>query len=227
MTWWRRIVWGFRVLVLVIVGLFLHYVLPQHDIVQVTNTYNRLTTVGANSIFYASPDVGTGESATQRDIRFIEAVRPNGKIIVYRNEDTGWVWPPYFKYDSSDLQGEAGLQKSSDAAQKWSVVTHYGWRIRWMSIYPNAVRIKPVDGPDVTIIPWFNIFFFVFLAFIVFMLWRMWAQFRERTVDPLIEDAGEAWDRVDDRADAVADSARGKWTGFRAWLDTWKGKPRR
>ena len=36
-----------------------------------------------------------------------------GKVIVYRNEATGWVWPPYFKYDSSNLQAEATNLKSS------------------------------------------------------------------------------------------------------------------
>jgi hypothetical protein len=220
--WIKRIV---LLTVLLVVGLFFHYVLPQHDVVQVTNTYNRLTTVGANAMFYASPDAGTGEADT-RDIRFIEAVRPNGKIIIYRNEDTGWVWPPYFKYDSSDLQGEAGLRKSTDTAVKWTVVRHYGWRIRWMSIYPNAVGVRAVDGPEVTIIPYFNIAFFVFLAFVVFMLRRMWAQFRERKLDPMLEDAGEAWDKVDDRADAAADKARGVWGRFRGWLGTWQGKPR-
>jgi hypothetical protein len=224
---WRRIVWAFRILIVLILAAFFHYVLPQHDIVQITNTYNRLTTVGSNSIFYASPDVGTAESATQRDIRFIEAKYTDGGVIIYRNEDTGWVWPPYFKYDSSDLQAEAGGLKSTDATPKWAMVTHYGWRIRWMSIYPNAVGVKQVEGPDVSVIPWFNIGFFIFLGFVLLMLWRMWAQFRERSVDPLLDDAGEAWDRVDARADAAADRARGTWGRFRGWLGTWQGKPRR
>ena len=223
---WRWIKWSFRIAVALILFLFFHYVLPQHDVAQITNTYNRLTTVGANSMFYASPDVGTGEADT-RDIRFIEAVRPNGNIIIYRNEDTGWVWPPYFKYDSSDLQGEAGLLKSSDAAPKWAVVTHYGWRIRWLSIYPNAVGVHAASGPDESIVPWFNIVFFVALALVLFMLWRMLAQFRERAVDPLLEDAGEAWDKVDARADAAREKARGGWGRFRGWLGTWQGKPRR
>lgn len=223
---WRRLVWAFRILIVLILGAFLHYVLPQHDIVQITNTYNRLTTVGSNSIFYASPDVGTGESATQRDIRFIEAKYADGDVIIYRNEDTGWVWPPYFKYDSSDLQAEAGGLRSTDAAPKWAMVTHYGWRIRWMSIYPNAVGVKQVEGPDVSVIPWFNIGFFIFLFFVLMMLWRMWAQFRERAVDPLLEDAGETWDRVDARADAATAHARGTWGRFKGWLGTWQGKPR-
>jgi len=48
----------------------------------------------------------------------------------------------------------------------------------------------------------------------------MWRQFRERSIDPLVADAGEAWDRVDDRADA----AKGR---IGRWLDSWRSKPRR
>ena len=55
----RYLKWGFWIFLILLVGGFLHYTLPQHDIVRITNTYNRLTTVGENSIFYATPDVGT------------------------------------------------------------------------------------------------------------------------------------------------------------------------
>jgi hypothetical protein len=217
--WWRRIKWTFWTLVVLFAGLFLHYELPQHDIVRITNTYNRLTTIGANGIFYASSDVGTAESSETRDIRFIEAVRPNGKVVVYRNEDTGWVWPPYFKYDSSNLQAEATNLKSDDANPKWVSVTHYGWRIPMISIYPNAVSMRQVEGPDVTIIPWVNIIILTFLAFCAFMLRRMWLQFRERTIDPAMAEAGEAWDQVEGRAGMAGKRAKG-------WLSGWRRTPR-
>ncbi|MFT4151671.1 MAG: DUF1523 family protein [Paracoccaceae bacterium] len=210
--------WTFRGVVLLIVGGFLHYTLPRHDIVRITNTYNRITTVGENAIFYAAPDVATGESQTQRDIRFIEAVLPNGKPMVYRNEDTGWVWPPYFKYDSSNLQARATDLRSTAEAPKWVAVTKYGWRAPWLSIYPNAVKVRQVDGPDATIIPWVNIVLLVLLLAALFMLRRMWLQFVERTVDPLVADTQEAWDRVEARGD----SAR---AGMRGWLDRWRSKP--
>ena len=203
---------------------FLHYTLPQHDIVRITNTYNRLTTVGENSIFYASPDTGTGESAATRDIRFIEAVFPDETVIVYRNEDTGWVWPPYFKYDSSNLQAEGTNEKSTKEAPKWVSVTHYGWRFPFMSIYPNAVKISPVAGPDVQIIPWLNIVILTVLAIGLLMLRRMWLQLRERLVDPVLTDMGEAIDDIDARADQARAQAHGFWGRIMAWLGTWRGK---
>ena len=39
---WVYIKWGFRIALLLLVAGFLHYTLPQHDIVRITNTYNRL-----------------------------------------------------------------------------------------------------------------------------------------------------------------------------------------
>jgi len=215
---WRYFKWGFRIVLVLTVGGMLHYTLPQRDIVRITGTYNRLTTVGENSFFYATPDAGTGESTVTRDIRFIEAVRPNGRVIVFRNEDTGWVWPPYFKYDSSNLQAEASNLKSPADAPVWVAVTHYGWRISWMSIYPNAVRLRVVDGPDTSLFPWVNIVILTALAFLLFMVRRMWLQFRERMIDPALENMGDALARADERADAARARARTSWGRFKAWL---------
>ena len=46
---WTYVKWSFRILVVLVVGGFLHYTLPHHDIVRITNTYNRLTTVGSEN----------------------------------------------------------------------------------------------------------------------------------------------------------------------------------
>lgn len=215
----RNARWTFWGIGALIVAAFLNYELPQHDIVRITNTYNRVTTVGSNAIFYGSPDAATGESTASRDIRFIEAVYPNGKVMVYRNEDTGWVWPPYFKYDSSTLQAEATNLKSDETNPKWVSVTHYGWRIPFISIYPNAVSMKQVASADVTIIPWVNIIILSFLAFCVFMLRRMWMQFRERMIDPAVAEMGETWDQVGGQAEMAGKRAKG-------WLAGWRKTPK-
>ena len=214
-----------RLLVLLTVGLFLHYTLPQHDIVRITNTYNRLTTVGSsNSWAYASPDSGTAESTTTRDIRFIEAAYPDGSVIVYRNEDTGWVWPPYFKYDSSNLQAEAGNLKSLASDPIWVSVTHYGWRLAFLSIYPNVIGVKEVASPDVRIIPYVPIIVLLLLAFGYVMLRRMWAQFVERTLEPALAEVEETWDGVEARADLASTKAKGVLGRIWAWFGTWRAK---
>jgi Protein of unknown function (DUF1523) len=223
---WTKIKWGLRILALLIVGLFLHYTLPQRDIVRIVDTGNRITQIGANWIFYSIEDTGTGvETNTTRDIRFIDAVYPDGSsVMVYRNEDTGWFWPPYFKWDSSTLQAEATNLRSTSGDPKWVAVTHYGWRIPLVSAFPNAVSIALVEGPDATLIPWINIIILSFLAFAIFMIRKMWLQFRERMVDPALADVGDTFDAAGERMEAAQKEARGFFGRIGAWLGTWRAK---
>ena len=220
------------VLLGVTVFLFLDYALPSKNTLRITNTYNRLSDIGANALFYAANDTGTVENAAgQRDIRFIEAVRPNGKVFVYRNEDTGWIWPPYFKYDSSNLQAEATNFRSDAANPQWVSVTGYGWRIPMFSIYPNAISMKLVASPSESPLNWPAMLILVVLGALLTLLWRMWNQFRERTIDPAAKKVSDAVDRADARADAAMDRVSSEFNeardGFTGWLDTWKGKPRK
>lgn len=222
----RYVKWTFIAILAAVTAGFLHYTLPQHDVVRIVGTYQERQDLSDwTRIFWATPD-DQATGLINRDVQFIQAIKANGKAIVYRNEDTGWSWPPYFKFDTANLLARAQDLISTSENPKWAVVTHYGWRNFYFSAFPNAVRIRPVDGPDVTIIPWFNIFFFVVLAIVIFMIRRMWLQFRERALDPALENVGGAWSGVEDRAGQAADRARGVWGRFRAWLDTWKGKPR-
>lgn len=219
--------WTLRVLLVLIVGGFLHYTLPQHDIVRIVGANTQRMDLGATSWFFASPDIGTETPADgSRDVKFIQTMQQNGRPMVFRNEDTGWGWPPYFKVNSFDVQTEASDLNSTEAAPKWVLVTHYGWRNQFFTVFPNAVGLRQVDDPSMTVIPWFNIFFFLGVAGLILFLRRVWMQFRERTVDPLLVDAAETWDAVDDRADAARDKARGVWARFTAWLGTWRSKSR-
>lgn len=221
---WTKIKWGIRIVLILIVGLFLHYTLPQRDVVQIINTYNRVTQIGGNWMFYSIEDTGTGAETTtsSRDIRYIDAVYDGGSTITYRNEDTGWFWPPYFKWDSSTLQAEA--TNAARQPEQWVAVTHYGWRLPIFSIFPNAVSIAPVAGPDVRLIPWVNIIILTTLAFLIFMIRKMWLQFRERMVDPALADAGEAWGSVEARAENARKEARGFFGRIGAWINTWRAK---
>lgn len=222
----RYVKWTFWTIVAVMVFAFLHYTLPQHDIVRVVGTENRRIDFGSNSIFWASPDVGTAAGGN-RDVFFIQTVQTNGKPMVYRNEDTGWGWPPYFKLDSSNTQAEAQALVSSSENPKWVSVTHYGWRNEFFTIFPNAVAVKQVESPDVTIIPWVNIVILTVLAGIAFMIRQMWLQFRERMIDPALNEVGDAWDNVDAQADVAREKAKGLFARIGAWLNTWKAKPPR
>ncbi len=193
---WPRII--FLSIVFLIVGAFLHYTLPQRDIVRVTDTeIIRQDFSGLNRIFYAQGD--SGNAATDnRDLRLINTVMRNGEVLVYRNEDTGFGWPPYFKLNSADVQAEAANFISTAADPQWVAVTHYGWRSRLLSTYPNAVSMRAVDGPDVRLIPWLNIAILLFMAVLVFMAWRIWERFEDRVIDPLRDRAAVRWAKTRD-----------------------------
>ena len=194
--------WTFRILLLAIVGGFLHYTLPQRDIVRIVNTYEERQDFGGwNSIFWSGGSAGTAETPVNRDVLFIQTVKANGQTMVYRNEDTGWGWPPYFKFDTADLQTEAADAISSREAPEWVAMRHYGWRNTWLSIFPNALSVQPVSGPDERLIPWFNIVFLTVLTIILLTIWRLWRNFRQARIDPVLEDIDES-----------ADAARG-WMG--------------
>jgi hypothetical protein len=60
-------------------------------------------------------------------------VDEDGNTRVYRNEDTGFLWPPYFKFDSEDLQTEARTSPRVPTTPQWVSITHYGWRMNVFS----------------------------------------------------------------------------------------------
>ncbi|WP_172299542.1 DUF1523 family protein [Pseudoruegeria sp. HB172150] len=226
----RYVKWTFYTILFVLLFGLLHYTLPQHDVVRVVNTYQERQDLDDwTRIFWAKPD-DQSTGLINRDVQFIQTVqkktwllgfirRDAEGVMVYRNEDTGWSWPPYFKFDTASLQTEADDLRSTRESPKWAVITHYGWRNELFSAFPNAIAIREVESPDVVVIPWFNIFFFVFAITVILFIRAMWRQFRERSVDPVLESAGDAWDR----ADAQIDDTRGR---FRRWLDSWKRKPK-
>jgi len=215
--------WVFWITFWVLVASFFHYTLPQHDVARVSDTYEKRIDFGANSIFWAAADVGNAATTANHDVFFIQTRLTNDQVMVYRNEDTGWGWPPYFKFDTSNLQAEASDLKSGADAPQWVVIKHYGWRNEFMSIYPNAVGVREVSGPDVRIIPWVNIIIYVILAFLLLGAFRLLQRFKRRKIDPVLGRMEEKWDSVEARASDVSDSAGAAKGGVIAWFKSWFG----
>jgi hypothetical protein len=176
--------WIFWIILAVLVAAFLHYTLPQTDIVRISDTYEKRIDYGSNSIFWSGSDNGSAGANANRDVFFIQTVGANGKPNVYRNEDTGWGWPPYFKFDTATLQAEAADLRSTRAATDWVALRHYGWRSELLSIYPNAVSVRAVDSPEVTLIPWFNIIFLIVLFAAIWAIRVRWRRFRASRAEP-------------------------------------------
>ncbi|AAV96547.1 DUF1523 family protein [Ruegeria pomeroyi] len=213
----RYVKWVIIGLFWLCVAAFLHYTLPQRDIVRIVNTYEERQELNDwTRIFWSRPD---DQSATiiNRDVQFIQGVTPEGRPKVYRNEDTSWSWPPYFKFDTANLYTEANDAISTKDTPEWVAITHYGWRNEFLSIFPNAVAIKPVAGPDVRLIPWFNIIVLTLLAALVWAIWVRWRRFRQRRIDPVIED-------VEDSLYAAGEAIEERRGRLRRWLDSWKSK---
>ncbi|MEP1768095.1 MAG: DUF1523 family protein [Sulfitobacter sp.] len=203
--------WTFWITVWVLVAAFFHYTLPQTDIVRITDTYEKRIDLGENSLFWAQADVGTDGTLANRDVFFVQSRRVGGDVMVYRNEDTGWGWPPYFKFDTSNLQAEASDLKSPEDDARFVAIKHYGWRNEFLTIFPNAISVREVSGPDAAKgIPWLNIVILTLFAAVVYGVWVRWRRFRMARIDPTMEAI------EDDLAEAS-----GAVTG---WIGTWRKK---
>lgn len=145
-----RVILIVAALVLAPVAAGLHYVLPRHDVVRIISTEVR-------RVDFSGKPIDPSDARANRDVYFIYAEDPETKKPrVYRNEDTGWGFPPYLKFNSADVQAVA----SSIAGEKGTaLVTKYGWRLDIFSWFPNAVGVRRWDPAD-TVVPWFNIVFF-------------------------------------------------------------------
>lgn len=191
--------WTIRILFYLLFAAFLHYTLPQHDVARITDTYNQRVDYGINSMFWAEGYTGEATGLETRDVFFIQTFRDNGKPMIYRNEDTGWGWPLYFKFDTSNLQAEASdlISKSSAETEQWVVIRHYGWRSEFLSVYPNAVKLWAVDSPDVRVIPYFNIVALILIAAAFWAIRVRWIRFRKKRIDPVIDEVEETWEETE------------------------------
>jgi hypothetical protein len=155
----RKVGITLSVLVCISYALILMYALPRTVVVAITGT-----------------EVKRGIGGVGGDVRYVLAEGPEGEPYVFRNEDTGWGFPPYFKFDSGTLAAKAtNLAKENDAAPV--LLKYYGFRIPLISAFPNVVNMRVVDK-DYEHLPLFNIIFltvntilFVYLG-IRFALWR-------------------------------------------------------
>lgn len=179
--------WAVIATLIALVAGFFHYYLPQRDVVRVTEI--DVTRIDTGN------DTTTGQPIT-RDVRFIFAQYPDGGGIEFRNEDTGWGFPFYFKFNSAELANQAADAKSTRDNPTWVVIRHYGWRIPVFDMFPNAISMRPADGPDESLIPWFNIIFLTLLVIGVLMIRRILIILRRRHVDPLVEDIDREFDET-------------------------------
>lgn len=211
MRFFVYIKWAFIISFWTLVAAIFHYTLPQVDIARITDTYEVRVSPGINSPFWSPGDAGSASGVTERDVFFIQTRLVNDRVMVYRNEDTGWIWPPYFKFDTANLQAEAADLRSTAQDPQYAAIRHYGWRFEFLSIYPNALSIRPVDGPDVgKPFPWLNLVIIGVFAALYYVLLVRWRRFRQKRLDPTFDDIQNGWEATED---AVAEQG----SRFKRW----------
>lgn len=181
--------WTIRLVLLVALGAFLHFYLPSRDVVRIVGT----EVVRED---HRVVDANGNEIVTTRDVRQISAVEPDGSERVYRNEDTGWGFPWYFKFDTANLSAAADDAKSTRENPKWMVVRHYGWRIPMLSMFPNALSMRPAESVDENLFPWGNILLLTGIGVILLVIWRFFQIAFRRHIDPVIDDIGREYDET-------------------------------
>lgn len=169
----RKTLTGLAVVVVLVLLGFLSFVLPQHRVVHIEGfEVKRVdgSVVGAG--------VAPVPPVTSSDVYYIHTSNPERtEVFVYRNEDTGFGFPWYFKFDSAEVQGRAQLLGQNQ--QQLALVTYYGWRIPVLKQFPNAVNVEAWNSTEE---PWpvFNTVFFVVLVLGVGGVWWKWRRFWQR-----------------------------------------------
>ncbi|WP_156552275.1 DUF1523 family protein [Helicobacter pylori] len=76
-----------------------------------------------------------------RDVYFMQTYDPKDKksVTVYRNEDTRFGFPFYFKFNSADISALA-----QSLVNQQVEVQYYGWRINLFNMFPNVIFLKPL-----------------------------------------------------------------------------------
>jgi hypothetical protein len=213
--------WIFWALVVLIVGGFLHYTLPRHQTLRIVESeVRRVELANSNGLFWGSAEPADATTGS-RDVKFISAVYEGGKPLVLRNEDTGWGWPPYFKFNSSDVQARAADLISATGNPQWVSVEFYGWRSQLFSIYPNVLKLTAVDGPDHRVIPWFKMIVLGGLVVLIVLVRVMLKRFWRNRVDPVVARVAEGFEDADEAMDGAVDGARNRFRGRRQKFREW------
>ncbi len=168
----RTVVWTLIGVLALVIALVLAYSLPQHRVVHVDGHEVKRLDLNGNIV-----DPSKAVAAT-RDVYFINTSDPqSGEVHVYRNEDTRFGFPFYMKFDAPEVLARAQMLEKNP--EQLALVTYYGWRIKLLDEFPNAVDVEVWNSPDEPF-PVFNTVFFAVLALILLVLWWKWRKFRQR-----------------------------------------------
>lgn len=114
---------------------WMHYFLPSKDIV----TISGINLKRAEGV----PARGATPAKDGADMYFIFGKNEKGDAAAYKNQDTGWGWPPYFKFEAAELQAKA----QTLVGQK-VIIKYYGWRNKFFGLFPNIISLEKGTDTD-------------------------------------------------------------------------------
>ncbi|MCU1725076.1 DUF1523 family protein [Pseudomonas sp. 5P_5.1_Bac1] len=159
MPWVKRSIAVLCLILVTVAALCFHHYLPRHKVVHITGV--EVKRMDADGVINAENPA----DGPTRDVYFINTVSSDAdrEVVVYRNEDTGWGFPWYFKFDSADLQAKA--QDYSRDQSQLAVIRYYGWRFQIFSMFPNITDLKATTSRSEPF-PVFNTIFFSVLLIV-------------------------------------------------------------
>jgi hypothetical protein len=191
--------------------MFWDYTLPSYSIVKIveidTHRMDKdgnfiekddLQAVGRDVFFILSKpthfekDPKTGEDVPVADL--------DKSTISVRNEDTGWRFPWYFKFDTTDLQGDAAALRDH-----FAVIETYGYRFQFWSWFANALSVSEYK-PGMTIINWTRIVVWTIFAILAGFGYALYRRIKKRIaarVEAAAQVAREQAEALGSRVDAV------------------------
>lgn len=148
----------------------MHYYLPKSNVVTITGVSSKR--------LESTPVRNTEADPAGIDVYFVMAKQEDGQATIFKNEDTNWGVPLYFKFNSAELQS-----KANGITNEKAIVSYYGWRNKFFGTFPNILSIESFEG-DVPGISWlrtsaFLIWWTICLVFFVNMS-RIFAKGRDK-----------------------------------------------
>jgi len=137
----------YKVTRLLILALLLIYAIGVSLLIDFYTPTKRLVTINGGEVKRVDKDgiisANNPADGPTRDVFFVFTSTEENTTLVYRNEDTGWGFPPYFKFNSADLQANINILDENKSA---AIVSSYGWRIQMLSMFPNILKIQSDDA---------------------------------------------------------------------------------
>lgn len=131
----RNVVLFILTAIFLVLMLLVSYCMPHYSVAVISGV--EVKRMNENETYPTNKEVKT----LARDVYFVQTYDPKNQksVTVYRNEDTRFGFPFYFKFNSADISALA-----QSLVNQQVEVQYYGWRINLFNMFPNVIFLKPL-----------------------------------------------------------------------------------